>query len=418
MKMPNDDFLEPLKKRPNKSPNKSFQDSLHEKMLEEVKRRRSMASWKFRLGVVAVLLLLIIINPVELLMTENFEEQYSISKETDRGEKTDTKEEKLDQEEKAMLENELVDLEEILNNHPNLKAQYDQLTEFGVEHGKSSAFILYQYGLLTKDVNMITNNGFFSDYEKETMMSKLINYYEKNVDFSTLTITNIERSLAEPDFFITAQYQSYDGSLIEVDYVLTGYYGQVLDRIKNQHSYFIQKKIIEENGATIVFPFFQGELRGIGESSSIDELNTLIQNRALLSSYDNDLGLHGDVTGKIVYEISSLLSIEFETEWSSEELAHPYTTSFFLTFDLAKGRAMGLLDFISEKELSILEEKIRKLLKYDQRFTNINTEEVTLKNDHSFYLSTWDGNVVYYFPRYDLLSMTEVRIHPTLGVLE
>jgi hypothetical protein len=420
MKMPNDDFLEPLRKRPDTTPRKEFQDSLHEKMFEEVKRRRSMASWKFRLGVVAVLLLLIIINPLELLMTENSQDEYSSSEEAYRGEPTDAKEEQeqVSKEEKAMFENSHVDLDEILDNHPSIKAQYDTLTEFGAEHGHTSAFILYQYGLLTKDVDLISDYGkFISSYEKETLLPKVIDYYEKNVDLSTLTITNIERSLAEPDLFITAQYQSYDGSLMEIDYVLTGYYGQVLDWTINQHSYFIQRKIIEENGATIVFPYFQGELRGIGESSSIEELNTLIQNHALSASYDNDLGLHGDVTAKIVYEISSVLSIEFETEWSSKELAHPYSKSTFLTFDLGKGRAMELLDFVSEKELPYLVEKVRKIIK--ERWSEIvNVEEVNIKVDHSFYLSNWDGDIVLYFPRYELISMTEVRIHPTLGILD
>jgi hypothetical protein len=423
MKMPNDDFLEPLRKRPDTTPRKEFQDSLHEKMFEEVKRRRSMASLKFRLGVVAVLLLLIIINPLELLMTEKSEEHYSSSEEADRGKLTEAKEEQVSEEEKDIFGSKQDDLDEILNNHPNLKAQYDQLTEFGVEHGKSSAFIFYQYGLLTKDVDMISDyGGFISSYEKETILPKVIAYYEKNIDLSTLTITNIERSLAEPDFFITAQYQSYDGSLMEIDYVLTGYYGQVLDWTKNQHSYFIQRKIIEENGATIVFPYFQGELRGVGESSSIDELNTLIQNHALTASYDNDRGLHGDVTAKIVYEISSVLSIEFETEWSSKELAHPYSKSTFLTFDLGKGRAMELLDFVSEKELPYLEEKIRGIIK--ERWSDLVNEEqvtineVTINSDRPFYLSNWDGDIVFYFPRYELISMLEVRVHPTLGILE
>ncbi len=414
MKMPNDDFLEPLRKRPDSKPSKEFTETLHGKMFEEVKRRRSMGSWKFRLGMVAVLLLLIIINPVELLMMENSKENYS-SNDAPLGITSETKDEQV-YEKQLLSDRELADLDKILTNNPTLRAQYDKLTEFGVEQEKSRAFILYQYGLLTKNTDLISIYGtFYNSYEKETLLPKVIDYYEKNVDLSTLAITNIERSLAEPDLFITAQYYSNDGSLMEVNYVLTGYNSQVLDWVKNQHRYFTQRKIIEENGATISIPHFHGELRGIGESSYLDELNTLIHNQALITSYDDYRSFHGDVTAKIIYDIDSRISIEFQVEWSSEEMAHPYAMSTFLTFDLHEGRTLDLMDFTSEKELAILEEKIKELVK--ERLSDFD-KEVSIQRDHSFYLSNWDGDIVLYFPRYELISMTEVRFHPTLGLLD
>ncbi|MCT8136817.1 hypothetical protein H1D32_03015 [Anaerobacillus sp. CMMVII] len=407
MKMPNDDFLEPLRKRPSISPRKEFEESLHQKMFEEVKRRRSMASWKFRLGMVAVLLLLILINPVELLLSDkNTGVESSLPKTSEKADYAVIAEEKVETDVDFKSEN------------TTLKEMHEALINFGVSEEGANVFIAYHYGLVRNDAGIIEQHGFFSDYEKMEIVEKLLTYVKENVDLSTMKVTNVERSLAEPDFFVTVQYVNFSGDQLEFEYVLAGNGEYVYDPMKNMNRYFVQKKLIDVNGASVVIPYFQGQLKGIGESSSIDELNMLIQNRAVLASYDNELGLHGNVTGSIIYEIDKLISIQFRTEWSSDELAHPYAMSSFLTFDLGKGRAMELLDFISEKELENLEEKIRTMLKYDKKFENVNTDELNIKKDQPYYLSTWDGNIVLYFPRYQLSSSIEVHIHPTLGVLD
>ncbi|MCD8510907.1 MAG: hypothetical protein LRY73_14290 [Bacillus sp. (in: Bacteria)] len=54
MKMPNDDFLNPLKKRPDTKPAKDFEDSLHNKLFKI--QKRNMAAWKFRLILLAILI--------------------------------------------------------------------------------------------------------------------------------------------------------------------------------------------------------------------------------------------------------------------------------------------------------------------------------------------------------------------------
>lgn len=406
MKMPNDDFLEPLKKRPNKSPNKSFQDSLHEKMLEEVKRRRSMASWKFRLGVVAVLLLLIIINPLELLMNDNSETKSNSSEMLPSPELPEQKVNELE-------------VKDIVNDNALSKALHEALIAFGVPEESADVFITYHYGLLNNELTIIEQYGFLSNYEKDEMIEKLLHYYRENVDLSTFLITDVQRSLGEPEFFVTVQYSNFKGDLFEIDYILAGNGEYVYDPMKNLNKYFIQRKILEVNSATIVVPYFQGQLNGIGESSSLEELNMLIQNNAIISSYDNFLGMHGDVTGKIIYDIEPVLSIEFIAEWSSDELAHPYITSFFLTFDLAKGRVLSLLDFVLEEEFPQLEQSVIEKIKIDKMYKALvdNLDAINISKNQSFYLSTMDGGIVLYYPRYTLSSMSEVRIHPSMGIL-
>lgn len=402
MKMPNDDFLEPLRKRPNISPRKDFENSLHEKIFEEVKRRRSMSSWKFRLGMVAVLLILIIINPLELLIT-NHEIKSNINEELPSSEYGSIYKE--------------TEKHEFPKEYPSLKTMHDMLINFGIPEESADIFINYQYGLLNNDLSLIKQFGYFSDSENSETFDQIIHYYKENVNLSTLKITNIERSLGEPDFFITAQYENFTGELLEITYILTNNGQLVFDPVKNFRKYFIQKKIIEINSATIEIPYFQGELRGIGEVNSLDKLNMFIKNKAITSSYDKSLGIHGDVTGKIIYDIDSVVSIEFQIEWSSEEIAHQYTTSNFLTFDLTKGQVMNLLDFVSEEELPQLEERVRQLIKTDKMYRALveHPNELTIPTDQSFYLSIMDGGIVLYYPRYTLSSMTEVRIHSTLG---
>lgn len=61
MKMPNDDFLDPLKKRPDAKPSKDFEDTLHTKLFKI--QKRNMAAWRFRL-----ILLVILLSGIGLIM--------------------------------------------------------------------------------------------------------------------------------------------------------------------------------------------------------------------------------------------------------------------------------------------------------------------------------------------------------------
>lgn len=397
MKMPNDDFLDPLRKRPNQLPTEEFEKKLQEQLSKRFSPRRTVSNWKYRLAIVAVLMLIIVLNPLEMLISEK-EEEMNVG----------TKEE-LDVVPIYEVDNREDDISELFKI-PQLKAMHDTLRSFGVPEESANIFVLYQFGLRTSDADLIHKTGFFSQYEEEAI-STIIHYYDTNVHLSTLSVTNVTPSLGEPEFKVTAQFKNLEDELLEIDYILASNGELVFDPTKYNDSYFLLRRVIETNGVTITVPHFQGQINGV------KYFNEAIGEHAITFSYDDYISMNADVTGTTIYDIDNVMSIEFHAEWSSEELAHPYARSTFLTLDLSHGRLLQLTDFVPEEELPLLEEKIKNILGEKEWLAHINLDEVIhIGKDHEFYLSTWDGTIILYFPRYEIINL-ELRVSSTLGLL-